>query len=89
MAQTNIMVQPPVLSTNGFTYTVSGVLLPNTSVLTTSASYPVHRSNVHEFEFCELGEHLHGHAAVHLYQLQLHHQPAAVLPLQAGLVAGS
>jgi hypothetical protein len=41
MAQTNIMVQPPVLSTNGFTYTVSGVLLPNTSVLTTSASYPV------------------------------------------------
>jgi hypothetical protein len=41
MAQTNIMVQPPVLSTNGFTYTVSGVLLPNTSTLTTNASYKV------------------------------------------------
>jgi hypothetical protein len=41
LAQTNIVVQPPVLSASGFNYTVSGVLLPNTSALITNASYKV------------------------------------------------
>jgi hypothetical protein len=41
MAQTNIVVPPPSLSASGFIYTVSGVLLPNASALTTNASYNV------------------------------------------------
>ena len=41
MAKTNIVVQPPSLSPTAFNYTVSGVLLPNASTLTTNSSYPV------------------------------------------------